>query len=386
MDFYLSSTVETYAAAVIVTSPVSPISKSGIIAQASLHGSINDGGMIDMDIIGTVIDGDAIDTSIAGTIIDGAYNPELHLIGDASTTGDISLVGDVTTHVAGSAVNLSLLSDTNTEGDVSISLVSVGTIFSAMPFYAEKLVVVEGDTNEITLESLVFQDGGTDIHGTIIEVDEAESVDFISPLNIFAGAIVENFNIPGDVTTLDYNANVTLAAYSALLTVPFQQTNEVIVGEETTLSLLASIENLNFMLTTDIADSGSIRYEVADIDRGLQEGRLRIFPNEWTLSYINNPVDASGNMNTVSSFIIPLLEDTYGSSIFEKISLITARNPVTGVLYNYVIQDGYRTPDGTVNDFDLCYKIDNVFYPVPFMVKSITNDELEIFWALGQEE
>ena len=183
----------------------------------------------------------------------------------------------------------------------------------------------------------------------------------------------------------EYSTNVTLAAYSALLTVPFQQTSTVSVGEGTTLSLLASIENLNFLLSAEVYDESSIRYEVADIDRNLQKGRLRIFPNEWTLSYINNPFDAEGNLNTVSSFLLPILEDAYGSSIFSKISLITARNPLNGVLYNFVFQDGYTTPAGTMNDFALCYADEGVFYPVPFMVKSITDEQLEIIWELGDE-
>ncbi len=372
MDFVLSSSVETHAAAVVVTSPVALISEGDTVT-------------VEATLIGDAKENTNTTANVAGTVIDGAYDPVMSLVGEANEGGDITLTGSATTAIGGTTVNMSMTGDTHTEGDTTISLSIVGTIFSAEPFYAKKLVVVEGNDNELTLESIIFQDGSTDIYGTVINADMNESVDFVSPLSVFAGAVLSNFDLPADVVVRDYNANVTLAAYSALLTVPFQQTNEVTVGEETTLSLLSSIENINFMLTTDIADSGSIRYEVADIDRNLQEGKLRIFPNEWTLSYINNPLDSSGSMNTVSSFIIPILEDKYGSDVFDKITLITARNPITGAMYNYVIQDGYRTPAGTINDFDLCYDIDGVFYPVPFMIKSITNDELEISWALGQE-
>ena len=477
MDFYFTTTVETHASAVVITSPVAVIS---ILNETSLSGSatteaeeatstavlsgtaitepesatltadltgiIIDGDGVSTadltafvvendsqtaDINTTVIDGDSVQTAdLSGTVVDGADitleldstilngedvvnvltgdaiegdpSPSVALIGDIAEGSDLSIVGSVYQEIGDAQVDFSIGADAITEGDISTTLIAVGKTFTSVAFYAQKLVVEEGDdiTNELTLESLIFQEGSTDIYGTVVETDTAPTVDVISPLTIFSGALIDNFNLNSDVAETDYNANVTLAAYSALLTVPFQQTNEVTVGSEsiilqqtgdvsiggdTTLSLLTSIENLNFMLTTDIADSSSIRYEVADIDRNLQKGKFRIFPNEWTLSYINNPLDADGNMNTVSSFLIPILEETYGASIFTKISLITARNPLTGVLYNFVFQDEYRTPAGTINDFELCYLLDGVFYPIPFMVKSITSEELEIVWDLEQE-
>ena len=408
MDFVLSSSVETHAAAVVITSPVAEITTTAPSAQeASLTGTAitEPDPTTQAELIGTAITepdyttqaelvGTAIteadyatQAELTGTIVDGAYDPSLSLVGTANEGGDITLLGTVEADEPDVYVDLALLGTSNTEADVTVDFASVGSIFTSVPFYAEKLVVVEGDTinTSMSLDSTVTQDGDTNIYGTVIETDTAPSVDVVSPLTIFSGDLISNFDLTSDVINMDYNANVTLAAYSALLTVPFQQTNDVTIGGDTTLSLLTSIENLNFMLTTDIADSGSIRYEVADIDRNLQEGRLRIFPNEWTLSYINNPLDASGNMNTVSSFLIPILEAKYGASVFTKISLITARNPVTGLLYNFVFQDGYITPSGTMNDFELCYQEGGVFYPVPFMVKSIANEELEITWDLEQE-
>ena len=359
----------------------------GLGTTADLFGTVVDGADITLELDALVVDGEDVNPNITGTIVDGDASPEMSLIGDVTEGPDLAVVGNILTEIGDAQVDYTLTADTHTEGDVTTTLISVGKTFTSVAFYAQKLTVEEGDdiTNNMTLETAVFQEGSTDIYGTVIETDTAPTVDVISPLAVFSGALIDNFGMYTDVTTKSYAANVPLYAYSALLTVPFQQTNDVTVGDETVLSLSTSIENLNFMLSADVADSGSIRYEVADIDRNLQQGKLRIFPNEWTLSYINNPVDALGNMNTVSSFLLPLLEATYGASIFTKISLITARNPISGVLYNFVFQDGYRTPSGTMNDFELCYLEQGIFYPIPFMVKSIANEELEIIWDLGQE-
>ncbi len=423
MDFILSSSVETHAAAVVVTSPVTEVTwVSPSAQQADLTGTAisEPDPTTQAELVGLVVLepdhttlAELVGTSwtepdhttlaeltatattepaenipsadLSGTIIDGAYSPSLSLVGEAIEGVNVDLLGNILEEGGETVVDLTLSGEATTEGDVDIDLISVGTIFSAEPFYAEKLVVVEGNTNSVTLESLVIQDGSTDIYGTVIETNTAPTVDVISPLTIFSGGLLSNFDLSSEVISMEHNANVTLTAYSALLTVPFQQTNEVTVGGGTSLSLLATVENLNFMLTTYVADAGTIRYEVAGIDRNLNEGRIRIFPNKWTLSYINNPLDTEGNMNTVSSFLIPILESKYGADIFNKISLITARNPATGLLYNFVFQDGYTTPTGTVNDFELCYMDNGAFYPTPFMVKSITNEELEITWDLEQE-
>lgn len=370
------------------TADLTGVASEGDGQTADLYGTVHSSEAVTISMDSTVLDGKDVNQFITGTVVDGDDSPEMSLVGDISEGPDLTLTGNTLTEVGDAQVDYTLTSDTHTEGDVNTTLISVGKTFTSVAFYAQKLTVEEGDdiTNNFSMDSFVVEKGSTDIYGTVIETDTAPVVDVVSPMTVFSGGLLSNFDIQSNIVLSDYNANVTLAAYSALLTVPFQQTNDVTVGSETLLSLSTSIENLNFLLTSEVADSGSIRYEVADIDRNLQRGSLRIFPNEWTLSYINNPVDSSGNMNTVSSFLLPILEATYGPSIFTKISLITARNPISGVLYNFVIQDGYRTPSNTVNDFELCYLEDGVFYPVPFMVKSITDEELEIEWDLHQEE
>jgi len=76
------------------------------------------------------------------------------------------------------------------------------------------------------------------------------------------------------------------------------------------------------------------------------------------------------------------LIEKYGSDIHTKISMIVAKHPETGEEYNFIVQDGYITPEGSMNDFPMCYLKDGAFYPIPFMVQSVSDETLEIEWEV----
>ncbi len=303
--------------------------------------------------------------------------PLTTIIGD-DTTNNITLLGSASTE-EGTEVSMTIAGEVIPATSFMVDVSLVGSVFSAEPFYAAKLTVVEPDINEVTLGGSVSPSDSVSIYGTAVS---AGSIDIISPLTSFTEDLSVNLTLEGIAETLSYSAETTMTAYASMMTVEMSQIGTVISTEVAPVHLAAVVQNVQLLMTSTVVDSSAIRYEVADIDRGLQKGKIKMFPREWTIAYINKPVDEFGAVNTVASFLMPLLTAKYGQDIHNKISVVTARNPLSGEVYNYVVQNGYVTPSGSYNDFDLSYVLDEVYYPVPFMIKSISDATLEIEWEL----
>lgn len=248
--------------------------------------------------------------------------------------------------------------------DTEVLVHNVLGVSQGDPYYAARIIGITNTVDTLNVNADIVDHGNNVVSATIVP-DEA-NVDFT------VSATVDNINalltVPVQATLLDIDMPITVVG-------------KVSSGQSPVFSVMADINSAGVLLTADIIAEDQIRYVPTNIDHNISDGEITIFANKWTMCFINRPVDDSSNIETISSFFIAGLIDQYGSDIHNKISMVVAKHPETGEEFNYVIQDGYSTPAGSLNDFPLCYRKDGVFYPIPFMVQSISDTDLTLNWA-----
>jgi hypothetical protein len=274
-----------------------------------------------------------------------------------------------------------------TRGDVhyhnlSYNMLNLFAITQRMPFFAGKIVGRSSFIEEFTMKSDTVENGDVVLNGSVLQGDDLASVDIHVPVKSFATGYFENLNMIGGVDVLNYTAISPVSSYAISLSIPINMNGKAEAGAEPEVSIEATINNIDVLLTAEVFDENAVRYEIADIDHGIASGKIKVFPNQWTLCFANKPVSDTGETETITSFFISSLIAKYGSDIHTKISMIVAKHPETGEDYNFVVQDGYITPEGSMNDFNMCYLKDGVYYPIPFMVQSVSDEILEIDWAV----
>ena len=256
------------------------------------------------------------------------------------------------------------------------------TVVKRSPYYASKIVGRSSHIDELNLVSESIENGDVAIEGKVIQSDIPRAVDIKVPVTSIAHGFIDNFTMTGASTILDYAAVYPITSYAVSLSIPINMLGSAKSNSQPEFSMEATINSVDVLLSCEAYDKDSVRYEVADIDHGVADGKIKIFPNQWTMCFANKPVKDTGEQETVSSFLINKLVDKYGSDIHTKISMIVGKHPETGDEYNFVVQDGYITPEGSINDFNMCYLRDGAFYPIPFMVQSVSDETLEIDWAV----
>jgi len=235
--------------------------------------------------------------------------------------------------------------------------------------------------------------------------DTVASLDMSADITEEATAYITGDVHPANDIEVSINAENSIAVDSRTLAVSndlrvtdLQVSLEAEVGCSDGEQILLSVDrneasDLNLMVESTVTavdvliecttvPEDQIVYQVADIDRGMRNGTAVIHPNEWSAIVINVPVLEDGTRTTVSNFLMEKLSDKYGEAVHENISLIIARDTVSGDEMNYVVSNGYVTPDGSTNDFKLCSLSDDKFTPVPFLVKSVSNETLTIDWEI----
>jgi len=313
--------------------------------------------------------GGGVSLSQNGLVVENDLHVGLSMTGSTSE----KVINNVT-------VSLPMLTDTH-EYDFHYELLNIISAYESIPFYAAKIVAEYSVLQNLSMLGDAVAGDNVILAGSAIEQEDRQQVDINVPVYAFGQGDIEKVVITGVADVLDYAANVSMTTYDVNVSVPITLGGEAVQSDKK-LTLGASVDSVDILIDAEVYDEGSIRYEVADIDHGLANGRMKIFPETWTLCYVNKPVKEDGTLHTVSSFVIEKLKETYGEDIHNKISMIVAKHPESGEQYNFVVQDGYMTPIGSVNDFELCYLRDGVFYPIPFMVKSITADTLELTWEV----
>jgi hypothetical protein len=233
------------------------------------------------------------------------------------------------------------------------------------PYFAGKIVARSSHIDEMKIAGDVTQYGDSVIVGKVVE-----------------GLSVENLTLTGKASVLDYIAVSPVTSYATSISIPLEVSGTAVSGSSPAISMQASVNSADITINAEVYDQDSVRYEVADIDHGNTDGKIRLFANKWTLCFANKPGNDAGELHTISYFLVEKLVEKYGVDANTMISTIVAKHPETGEEYNYIAQDGYSTPKGSINDFPMCYLKDGSFYPIPFMVQSVSETELEIDWAV----
>jgi hypothetical protein len=252
--------------------------------------------------------------------------------------------------------------------------------FVSTPFIATKLTALHDSIDEFTVAGDVTETGDVTMLAKVIDEPPLQDVSIVSPVTAIHESGIEELSITAGVSVLDKLYNVPVSVYSISLSIPMTLLASAEVGKDPKLTMSANVNNIDILLTSEIFDADSVRYEVADIDHGMLSGSVKLFPNDWTLCYMNKPKNDDGTDATISSSLVAMLVEKYGSDIHTKISMIVSKDPETGETYNYVIRDGYETPQGSINDFKICTLRDGAYYPVPFMVQSVSGEEISVEW------
>jgi hypothetical protein len=296
---------------------------------------------------------------------------------------NVALLGDVyegnASNTQDTAISFSLNADVM-EYNFSYTLTNSTRNFISRPYIAMQLESSYDSIEEIVLAGNVDSGGSIAVNAEVGDADTMASIEFISPITSIVESSIDNLTIPAEVNMASGVYSIAGTANAVSLSAPVSLVALTEIGSISSAILSASVTNIDVLLSADVFNEDSLQYKVADIDHGMVTGSIRIFPNDWTLCYINKPKNEDGSDATISSTLVSMLSEKYGSDIHTKISMIVAKHPLTGEVYNYVIRDGYQTPAGSVNDFKICYMRDDVYYPIPFMVQSISGDELSIEW------
>jgi len=343
---------------------------------------------------GTInMSGDVIQDSSTGAILTGEATelveeptnaPVLSTtIHEVSVDVNVALHGEAKEQVAGSVIDVSLVNKTEVHYyDISYNLLNLFAISQRIPFFAGKIVARSSHFDDFNMTAETTETGDVILNGSVIESNEHESVEINVPVTSIAHGLLDNFTMSGSSTILDYVAISPVSAFAVSLSIPISMSGKAESGSQPQFSVDAAINSVDVRLTAEVYDQDAVRYEIADIDQGVADGKIKIFPNEWTLCFANKPVNEDGTLATATSFLINELVAKYGSDLHTKISMIVAKHPETGAEYNFVVQDGYITPEGSMNDFPMCYLRDGAYYPVPFMVQSVSDETLELDWAV----
>lgn len=266
--------------------------------------------------------------------------------------------------------------------DARADLTVVMASYVGAPFIATTLRAEHTSISNFSMPGNIKEGDIVNLSGSAIALSDQQAITLNVPVNSFGRGFIDKVTIASTPTELHYDIPVNVTSYMTSISLPLSFTGTAYDTSKADIKIAGTVNSSNVLLTAQVYDANSIRLEVADIDRNATTGKITIFPNDWTLAFINKPVDPDGNFYTVSSLLMASLEEKYGTALHSKISMIVAKHPETGETFNYVVQDGYVTPAGTTNDFDLCYKKDGAFYPVPFMIKSVTSDTLSLTWEL----
>jgi len=154
------------------------------------------------------------------------------------------------------------------------------------------------------------------------------------------------------------------------------------LGQSHSLVVAANILAVDVLLECTSIPEDQIVYKISEISKNNTEGKALIYPMKWSPMSINIPLIEHGKRATVSNFIIPKLIEKYGEDIHDYISMIISRNSRTGEEYNFVISKEYTTPQGSINDFNLCVLEDSSFIASPFIIKSVSNQPISLEWKI----
>ena len=296
---------------------------------------------------------------------------------------DVTVLGKTTENIIVQASDIVVQATADVHYyDLSYNMLNLFAISQRVPFFAGKIVARTSHIDSFNMTAESNEHGDVLINGDVIQGDDLASVDINVPVTTLANGYIENMNMLGGVSILDYVAVSPLTTYAVSISIPISMMGNAMSGIQPEFSVEAAINSVDVLLTADVLSEDALRYEIADIDHGIADGKIKIFPNQWTMCFANKPVNDDGTNATITSFLLNELMSIYGSDIHTKISMIVAKHPETGEEYNFVVQDGYITPEGSINDFNMCYLKDGAFYPIPFMVQSVSDEVMEIEWEV----
>jgi len=296
---------------------------------------------------------------------------------------DVTVLGKTTENIIVQASDIVVQATADVHYyDLSYNMLNLFAISQRVPFFAGKIVARTSHIDSFNMTAESNEHGDVLINGDVIQGDDLASVDINVPVTTLANGYIENMNMLGGVSILDYVAVSPLTTYAVSISIPISMMGNAMSGIQPEFSVEAAINSVDVLLTADVLSEDALRYEIADIDHGIADGKIKIFPNQWTMCFANKPVNDDGTNATITSFLLNELMSIYGSDIHTKISMIVAKHPETGEEYNFVVQDGYITPEGSMNDFSMCYLKDGAFYPIPFMVQSVSDEVMEIEWEV----
>ena len=325
--------------------------------------------------IGSYINGSIFDTNVDLDMNMKGYTSEK----PNNQVGDISIKGytieedkDITVQANTQVYYYNLVYD----------VLNLLNINMRKPFYVNKIVGKSSHIDKFNIDAESKQEGDIIINGEAVESNRLASVDINVPITSIDNGFIENFTMTGASTILNYISVSPVTSYDVSLSIPINMLGSIKNDLQPELSVEAAVDSTDILLNSDIYDENSVVYKVADIDHGITKGKIKIFPNQWTICFVNKPVNDKGKHETISSFLINKLVEKYGPDIHTKISMIVGKHPETGEEYNFVVQKGYMTPKGSINDFNMCYLRDGVFYPIPFMIQSVSDETLEIDWEV----
>ena len=351
-----------------------PIGSGFSINATSTESNIVEGDVFsgDIAILGNTYEGPA---SINATMPSDIYEINVDV--------DIAVLGKATENIISQASDIVVQTNADVHYyDLSYSMLNLFAISQSAPFFAGKIIARTSHIDSFNMLAESNEFGDVVINGDVIQGGDLASVDINVPVTTLANGYIENLNMLGGVSILDYVAVSPLTTYAVSISIPISMTGNAMSGSQPEFSIEAAINSVDVMLTADVLSEDVLRYEIADIDHGLADGKIKIFPNQWTMCFANKPVNGDGTNATITSFLLNELMAIYGSDIHTKISMIIAKHPETGEEYNFVVQDGYITPEGSMNDFSMCYLKDGAFYPIPFMVQSVSDEVMEIEWEV----
>ena len=370
-NFTLLSNVDILLARVDVPTNISTFEHNDkhVMLATTLE---NDGFNGDIAILGNTYEGHA---PVSTTMTSDTH--EVHV------DVDVTVLGKTTENIIVQASDIIVQATADVHYyDLSYNMLNLFAITQRLPFFAGKIVARTSYIDSFNMVAESNEHGDVIISGDVIQGDDLASVDINVPVTTLANGYIENINMLGGVSVLDYVAVSPLTTYAVSISIPINMMGNAMSGTQPEFSVEAAINNVDVMLTADVINEDALRYEIADIDHGLADGKIKIFPNQWTMCFANKPVNEDGTNATVTSFLLKELMAAYGPDIHTKISMIIAKHPETGEEYNFVVQDGYITPEGSINDFNMCYLKNGVFYPIPFMVQSVSDEVMEIEWEV----
>ena len=328
---------------------------------------------------GVFEDSSSINANISGTATEVKVDVTMPILSNTSVLKNplLGIDASVVEATSDSKKNINIFADAYLY-DFNYNIGNVLNIITSHPYYACKIVGNSLKIEKVLISGRATQYADNTLKATISYSNNSSIIQV--PVTSIIGTCIDKFELPAEINQNDHKVVVPINSFEISVSIPMNFIGNAISFSHAGVYMNSVINNADVLISSTIYNEDTVRHQISNIDQGLAKGIIRIFPNQWTMCFANKPVNKDGTNATVSSFLIKALVDKYGKDIYKKISMIVAKHPETGEEYNYIVQDGYITPAGSMNDFSMCYLKDNIYYPIPFMIQSITNDTLEIEW------